>query len=321
MPAIHHTQVKKAEKLGLMLSVNDKYPNYVEAFIPQRNTRVYGVSAVEAIAQGEAAQKILDAGGDYVRIRNCADPRLVSLENTNLQGEWLRASGDPNTPHGWLKADNFNWVPLDGSDGGEDHETDERNYAPGNDDPHEELDEPFEEDKPRRINGIATDGGVAYREGTMTPDCPFDEGSDEFEQWCKEWDEAADAATEAEEEAKDKGGSVVHERYRAKYAEAGHPTHCGDWLAVTLNNHCAGKTATDLALFEAICGLNGVDTSKYKRDGIGWQGRIRMTGRNMLARKVYAAGGKLVMPETLGGTLQAPADWMSQQRFKTAPKA
>ena len=53
--------------------------------------------------------------------------------------------------------------------------------------------------------------------------------------------------------------------------EAGHPTHCGDWLAETLNDICLNKEGVNLELFEGICGLNGVDTAKYKRSGVGWQ--------------------------------------------------
>jgi hypothetical protein len=222
------------------------------------------------------------------------------------------AVGGCKTPHEWLHTElefGGDGPNVDGEAGGEETETD-TSSSPVN----------FEEDKPRNINGIPADGAVAYRQGIMTADCPFEEASDEAEAWYTAWDEAADAAVDAEEDDA-KSGSVVNAKYRARYAEQGHPTHCGDALAVLLNNHCAGTSATNLELFEHICGLNGVDTSKYNRTSRGWQGRIRMTGRNMLAKKVYANGGKVVMPETLGGEVQMPADWMSAQRFKNVKAA
>ena len=119
----------------------------------------------------------------------------------------------------------------------------------------------------------------------------------------------------------DTGGSVVKSEYRARYAERGHPAHCGDWLAETLNGLILGKTHTDLEKFEELCALNGVDTSKYKREGTGWQGRIRMTGRNLLAKRVFEADGVLLLPPSVRPEpgveqLQAPADWMAAQRYK-----
>jgi hypothetical protein len=47
-----------------------------------------------------------------------------------------------------------------------------------------------------------------------------------------------------------------------------------------------------------------------------------MTGRNLLAKKVYASR-KITVPNLDGGdnvTLEAPADWISAQRF-VSPKA
>lgn len=194
-----------------------------------------------------------------------------------------------------------------------------------------------EPDTIERINGIAINGAVAYKEGTSAADCPYsseeqiqvqmddgnevDEDNPEYEnfvRWNEEWDAAADAH---EEENPKEGGSVVATKYRLKYAEMGHPTHCGDWLAETLNEIVLNKEGVNLELFEAICNMNDVDTSKYKRSGVGWQGRIRMTGRNLLAKKVYLAGGVLLLPETInGGKAHAPGDWMQEQRFKV-PKA
>lgn len=173
---------------------------------------------------------------------------------------------------------------------------------------------------------IPTDGGEAHKQGFPITDNPHDEeaDADDFAAWDEQWEASADAS-DAEADEPDTSGSVVKSEYRARYAEAGHPAHCGDWLAETLNNLILGKTHTDLEKFEELCALNGVDTSKYKREGTGWQGRIRMTGRNLLARKIYAAGGVLLLPEGLrtvatADRLQAPNEWMSAQRFKM-PKA
>jgi hypothetical protein len=155
---------------------------------------------------------------------------------------------------------------------------------------------------------VPHDGKEAFLAGFTAADCPFPEESeyDDFEQWNADWDAAADEASEKENEVEgelDAGpeyaegtedrpdSSVVKGTYRARYAEAGHPTHCGDELANLLNNLCLTKAGIDMPRFEHICAANGVDLSKYNRTTRGWQGRLRMTGRNMLAAKVAANGG------------------------------
>jgi len=172
----------------------------------------------------------------------------------------------------------------------------------------------------RNENGVPYDGAIAYREGITAADCPYsseEDGNDEYEdfvRWNEEWDNAAD---EAEDEDGEKSGSVVASKYRTKYKEMGHANHCGDWLAELLNNYVLGDKNTDLERFEEICNLNEVDTSKYKRDGVGWQGRIRMTGRNLLAKKVFQRG-YIIVPNVDGGDavkIEAPADWLSAQRY------
>lgn len=110
--------------------------------------------------------------------------------------------------------------------------------------------------------------------------------------------------------------SVVSPTYRARYAEAGHPTHCGDWLAQTLVEATTNSGGINMELFETICQLNGVDTSKYNHTTHGWQGRVRMTGRNILARVVFVNDGVLKMPSDT--TLQAPQEWMAAQHYKSS---
>lgn len=285
---IHHTVMRKAEKLGVSLS-EDKESGAVTAHWVERNVFAVGIGewGKVAMAQMEAIQEIAKRLGSDFRIKNKEDDRfVVKVFNSDLSRvldrEWLppkdallalEAKGDEE----WFTTE----VPKDGSQ--------------------------------------------AYREGWAAGDNPFEEGdevdpnSELREEWDAAWDEAADAAAaEPEEET---SGSVVKNVYRMRYAEAGHPTHCGDWLAETLNNLILGKTATDLEKFEELCAVNGVDTSKYKRSGNGWQGRLRMTGRNLMARKIYAAEGKMMLPPSLRPDpatefFMATPEWMAQQKFK-----
>lgn len=170
-----------------------------------------------------------------------------------------------------------------------------------------------------RINGIPTDGAIAYKEGVFAGDCPYMEEDPDFTRWNNEWDEAADA--HELEVAKPKGpGSIITNRYRAKYSESGHPTHCGDELTIFLNELCANKAGTNLELFEAICELNGVRLDKYNRTSKGWQGRLRMTGRNLLAKKVKNNGGRLILPELLGNDHQFSENWIAEAERKYKPR-
>jgi hypothetical protein len=170
----------------------------------------------------------------------------------------------------------------------------------------------------RSDKGIPLDGGIAHAEGFTASDCPWTSETDDeeeyamFERWNQEFDDHADAAEEEEP-----SGSVVKQEYRARYAEAGHPTTCGDDLAVILNNLCqTEKNGTDLSRFEAICAANGVDLSKYNRTNNGWQGRLRMTGRNMLARRVFAAGGVLKTPvDGAEPEYRMSGEWMATRKF------
>lgn len=167
-------------------------------------------------------------------------------------------------------------------------------------------------------------GATDYAAGVVAADCPYDNESedqdecDRAEAWYEGWDAAADAAGEANE-TEDKPTSVVADKYRAMYAEAGHPDNCGDWLAQLMDELCVNDAGTNMELFESICALNGIDLSKYNRESRGWQGRLRMTGRNLLARKVFLVE-HLLLPETLtpneGGVVPAPADWLATRPYK-----
>lgn len=166
--------------------------------------------------------------------------------------------------------------------------------------------------------GVPLNGADAHKAGFTAADCPYtsetedDDEYAEFERWNAEFDDAADEATEEETH------SVVDEKYRAIYAERGHPTHCGDDLATLLNNLClTEKSGTDLERFEAICEANGVSLAKYNRTSNGWQGRLRMTGRNLLARKVWENDGVVLTPvEGADPQYQMSAEWMATRKFR-----
>lgn len=144
--------------------------------------------------------------------------------------------------------------------------------------------------------------------------------------------DAIDAAAQAKAEAgiedepdeeDDDRASVVPFVYKRRYAEAGHPAHCGDWLAETLNAYCLGDEGAQIETTLLIADANGVDGRPYlKRKTRGWQGRFRMTTRNRLVTAIVKANGVLHVPaEASGGEdleLQAPADWVAA---KTAKKA
>ena len=108
--------------------------------------------------------------------------------------------------------------------------------------------------------------------------------------------------------------SVVPQSYRALYKAQGDATSCGDWLANLLKAETHeldedGKPAVNLDRFIGLCAENGVDCSPWaaKRTP-GWEGRLRMTARNVLARKIAKTGVMLVD----GATAEAPAEFRAR---------
>lgn len=307
--AIHHMTVKRAQMLGMTLSEEG---DLVKAHWPTYNQVVFGKDANEAIQYMEAVKRIKNFVND--RIAVTPYPNELTLVDVTLGERMLAIS--PCTPIdalAELEKDEPEWQSPGGFD--------EPAPAPA---------QPEQEDV-ERINGVPVDGAIAYKEGITAADCPYtsetedDEEYQRFIKWNEEWDAAAD---QAEAEKPETSGSVVKSTYRARYAEQGHPTHCGDWLAETLNGYCLTPKGIDIERFEYICTMNGVDLSKYNRETPGWQGRLRMTGRNMLAKAVYLAGGVLKVAswdkddagQYLTSTETAPTEWMQAQRFKM-PKA
>jgi len=130
----------------------------------------------------------------------------------------------------------------------------------------------------------------------------------------------AAALAEVEEEAK-LPNSVVAEKFKLKYIENAKANgHAGkaakrsnwDWLAQEIAGECLKeKEKIDIAEFQDLLELNGVDYSRWTNRNKGWEGRFRMTGRVAL-QKVVANNGKLVkkMSESV-----PPAAWV--ERFKT----
>lgn len=328
--AIHHAQIKKAEKLGFTLT-EEADIGKVRAFWPKRAVAVYGNSAADAMAQMQAAIAI-STNEDYRVVTDIGDSRLIHVDRV----DGMRLAGGPMPPvaaHGFIfgaGGSNADWVDPVEMTGDPEPELPEDDEQPNGERMAEELekldklqDQAVAHREIVRINGIAINGGVAFAEGTPAGDCPYSsETEDEaeyanFERWNDEWDAAADEKSDDE----NGGGTVVADKYRAKYAEAGHATHCGDWLAETINGIVLNKEGTNIELFEMICNLNGVEMTKYKREGRGWEGRFRMTGRNLMAKRVFLAGGKLVLPQTIhGGALQATPEWMDtmSKRYKTS---
>lgn len=139
----------------------------------------------------------------------------------------------------------------------------------------------------------------------------------------------------AQDDEDEPTGSVVPAKYKAEYRARGDASHCGDWLALTLAGLCrvtdGKKEVTDLDRLEAIANANDVAPARYGRLGVesnGWQGRFRMTIRNMLTPRV-AAKGFLFVPEGCGvdadTEMQAPREWCvahsSKPKTKLEPQA
>jgi len=285
---VHHTKIKQAMQIGCHLSesTNHRY----RIFWPQRSVELFGHTIDEALDEMRATQSILHFNPDYKVITNHSDT-TVTLMNRMTGKIMKQTPAQPTEIWAIIEAEEDQWVVP--------------------------LNEPLQEDEMSdRINGIHINGAVAFKEGVPAADCPYMDESDDFSRWNNEWDEAADQA-----ENPPPKGSVVTNRYRATYSEYGHPTHCGDELAILLNNLCLNKAGINLELFEAICAANGVNLTRYNRTTKGWQGRLRMTGRNLLAKRLKSNGGKLIMPPNMmPDSYTLSYDWMVQAEQKYKPK-
>lgn len=140
---------------------------------------------------------------------------------------------------------------------------------------------------------------------------------------------------EDEEDGEERSGTVVPDKFKKLYAEASKErggVDCGDWLADQLAKFCLvpvkegrKKLVTDVDRFVDICTANGVDGKKLdalRTGNRGWQGRLRMTGRNLLT-PIIASKGVLFVPAGHGAKddteVKAPKQWCLDNAPK--PKA
>lgn len=304
---IHHSQLRQAERLGFTLDVHTVgETNYIKITHNETKRSAYGMSPSEALIQGTAMLKVLARYPNHT-VESPDNPRMVYLIN-----EGRKLDIPATTYSGILLEMDAPWVDYRGEDSPDylgQYNQDKISSI-------DEFEDPVRIVEVERKNGVPIDGAAAYREGIPAADNPFNNESEDeaeknaAEKWYSDWDEAADAN---EEEKTTQGGSVVNGKYRTIYAERGHPNHCGDWLAVVLNEQCLTTPTFNIARFEEICDLNGVSLAKYDRTRPGWSGRLRMTGRNLLARRVFLNEGTLVLSNQL--TLVAPSEWMAAQKF------
>ena len=124
-------------------------------------------------------------------------------------------------------------------------------------------------------------------------------------------------ADEPDDEEEKISGSVVPHRYRTIYKERGHPAHCGDWLANTLNELCHVEGKFVVHLLTEIAEANNVSFDNYLANpSRGWQGRFRMSVRNRLAKAVVLAGFFVVPGED---NRIPPSEWLSAHTPKPKP--
>lgn len=130
------------------------------------------------------------------------------------------------------------------------------------------------------------------------------EGNDEIEALGDRLQDAFDVLSEQVQEAgitiesEDEGPSVVVPlKYKVAYAEAGHPSHCGDWLATRIDGYfdSAETGKLDEARFTAFLKENNVElTGKWSELPMsgqkGWEGRYRMNGCQKVRIQMAATG-------------------------------
>lgn len=114
-------------------------------------------------------------------------------------------------------------------------------------------------------------------------------------------------------------GATYKERYAARAAEKGRKDKaakrsCCDWLADQLAKLVLNedkKRSLNVDAFEQLLEANAIRHEAWKREGKGWQGRFRMSGRLALQREV-AESGVLVTAD--GEEIRAPKAWCDHIR-------
>lgn len=116
--------------------------------------------------------------------------------------------------------------------------------------------------------------------------------------------DAVEAVNEAKledgpEDEDDEGPhSVVPEGFKALYREIGiNGQDNGDFLAAAMSEFCRTTEGIDVFRVEKLLSRNGIDREPIAGNR-GWEGRYRMTARNMLARRI-ADDGTLYVPVSL----------------------
>lgn len=139
-----------------------------------------------------------------------------------------------------------------------------------------------------------------------------------------------DAEAGYEEDDDQQTGSVVAPHYKRQYAEDGHPNNNGDWLngifaELKLVVVEGKKTRTDVQGFNTLFADNGIISEDHKFGGAfhgtaprtnGWEGRFRMSGGNMLRRKISDAGVLIAF----GETIEVPEAFAAKHRTKVKAK-
>jgi len=330
MEKIHHQHTKRAEKMGVTLTPEPEY-NRVVAFWPAHNLRIYGADARYAIQQMIAAQKIIQEHADHsIKIVN--DPANPWNVQIIRNGQLLDGTMPPIM---WAEEELMDHIPTEeypgevtdpGETSGPNSGTQANEASDGsweNSGKREVPPQFVEDEHPLTIDGVPTNGRMAHQKGFAIVDNPFVDSQVDNARWEEEWEASAaesldskpgDKAEAEGEKEPEKPGSVVKTKYRAIYAERGHPTHCGDELAVKLNNLVLDGSHCNIEYFKMILDANNVDMTKYRTTGNGWQGRYRMTGRNKLAKVVHSNKGLLKLPN--GMEMQMSQEWIAAQRFK-----
>lgn len=124
----------------------------------------------------------------------------------------------------------------------------------------------------------------------------------------------AEQEEEAEEEDPQPSGDVVKPEYRARYIENGSGGRgCNDWFMQTLDELIGTGKHLNVEAMDRLAQLNNVDLGKYNRTTRGWQGRLRMTFRNILARKAWKEGFFINFNEE---KVNVDAEWAANQKYK-----
>lgn len=136
---------------------------------------------------------------------------------------------------------------------------------------------------------------------------------------------------EGANEEDDAPHSVVPEHYKAEYKAIGvNGQDNGDFLARAFSDYCRVGDKIDVFRVERLLSRNGIEREPIPGNR-GWEGRYRMTARNMLARRI-SDDGTLYVPANLTGTtgegkdakpvgeleIAVPANF--RERWATKPK-